>query len=87
MSDYDGVRALAIRNLTKSRKVVRGDQALRWLEDWRALLDGPPGPLIEVLLGHDEHSIDLRQVSPFAGALSDSERLAAIDRAGSHAAR
>ena len=87
ISDYDTVRALAMRNLAKSRKVVRGDQALGWLEEWQALLDGPPGPLVEVLLGTDEHSVDLRQVSPFAGALNDDERLAAIDRAGSHATR
>jgi hypothetical protein len=87
ISDYDGVRELAMRNLAKSRKVVRGDQALGWLDEWQALLDGPPGRLVDVLLSTDEHSIDLRQVSPFAGALSDDERLAAIDRAGSHATR
>lgn len=87
ISDYQGVRALAMRNLTKSRTVVRGDQALGWLDEWQALLDGPPGQLVDVLLGNDEHSMDLRQVSPFAGALSDDERLTAINRAGSHAAR
>jgi hypothetical protein len=85
ISDSDGVRALAVRNLAKSRKVVRGDQALGWLNEWQALLDGPPGPLVDVLLGSDEHSVDLRQVSPFAGALSDDERLTAINRAGNHA--
>ncbi len=87
ISDYEGVRALAMRNLTRSGNVVRGDQAVGWLDEWKALLGGPPERLVDVLLGEDEHSVDLRQVSPFAGALSDDERLAAIGRAGHHAAR
>ena len=62
-------------------------QAVGWLDEWQALLDGPPEQLVDVFLGGDEHSVDLRQVSPFAGALSDEERLAAIRRAGNHAAR
>jgi len=86
IDDYDGVRAFAHRNLAKSRSVVRGDQAQRWLDEWEGLLAGPPEWLIEIFLGEDEHSIDMRQVSPFAGALSDDERLAAIRRASSHAA-
>jgi hypothetical protein len=85
--DHEGVRALAVGNLAKSRAVVRGDQAAGWLDEWQALLDGPPEQLVDVLLGEDEHSVDLRQVSPFAGALSTEERLAAIARAGTHAAR
>lgn len=87
ISDYEGVRALAMRNLARSRNVVRGDQAVGWLDEWKALLGGPPERLVDVLLGEDEHSVDLRQVSPFAGALSHDERLAAIGRAGHHAAR
>jgi hypothetical protein len=87
ISGYEGVRALAMRNLAKSRAVARGDQAVGWLDEWQALLDGPPEQLVDVFLGGDEHSVDLRQVSPFAGALSDEERLAAIRRAGNHAAR
>jgi len=71
ISGYEGVRALAMRNLAKSRAVARGDQAVGWLDEWQALLDGPPEQLVDVFLGGDEHSVDLRQVSPFAGALSD----------------
>jgi hypothetical protein len=87
ITDVDRMRKVAHRNLAKSRSVVRGEQARGWLDEWDALVDGPPERLVEVFLGEDEHSIDLRQVSPFAGALSDKERLTAIRRAGGHAAR
>jgi hypothetical protein len=87
ISDVDGMRSLARRNIAESRKLVRGDQAHAWLDEWAALVDGPPQLLVEVFLGNDEHSIDLRQVSPFAGSLSEKERLAAIRRARSDATR
>lgn len=83
--DYEGVRALALHNLNRARIVVRGDQALGWLDEWRELLEGPAEQLVDVLLGDDEHSVDLRQVGPFAGALTHDERVAAITRAGSRA--
>jgi hypothetical protein len=86
IGDFDGVRKIARRNLARSRSTVRGDQARAWLDEWSDLLDGPPERLVDVLLGADEHSIDLRQVSPFAGVLSEEERLAAIRRAGADAA-
>jgi len=87
ITDPERVRALAQRNLAKSRTLVRGDQARGWLDEWRRLLDGPPEQLIDVLLAESEHAIDLRQVSPFVGALGDAERLTAIQRANSHATR
>jgi len=83
----DDVRELARRNIAKSRKVVRGSQAQTWLDEWERLLDGRSIELVDVFLGTDERSIDLRQVSPFAGALSDDERLAAIRKGRAHAAR
>ncbi|HYT89089.1 MAG TPA: hypothetical protein VEL76_10305 [Gemmataceae bacterium] len=81
ISDFGGMRKLAHRNIAKSRPLVRGDQARAWLDEWAALVDGPPERLVEVFLGDDEYSIDLRQVSPFAGALSEKERMTAIQRA------
>lgn len=87
ISDFEGMRRLAHRNIAKSRRVVRGYQAQGWLDEWAALVDGPPQRLVEVFLGEDEHSIDLRQVSPFTGALSEEERLEAIRRARSDAPR
>ena len=87
ISDYATVRSVAARNLVKARAVVRGEQAAGWLDAWQSLLDGPPELLVDVLLGEDERSVDLRQVSPFAGVLTQQERLAAIARVGDHASR
>jgi hypothetical protein len=79
------LRPLALANLARAREVVRGRQAKSWLDEWQDILANSPERLVEVLLGTDEHSIDLRQVSPFAGALSEDERMAAIRRARSRA--
>lgn len=77
----DGVRDLVQHNIASMRGQVRGSQAQTWLDEWADLIDGSPRRLVEVLLGEDEHSIDLRQVSPFAGVLTQHERTEAISRA------
>jgi hypothetical protein len=75
---------IARANLSRMRRSVRGAQAQAWLDEWAELIDDPGPRLIDVFLGEDEHSTDMRQVSPFAGVLTQDERLAAIKRAGSH---
>ena len=85
VGDLGEVRELADRNIERMRARAHGTQAQDWLDEWSGLVDGPPARLIDVFLGEDEHSIDLRQMSPFAGVLSDKERLAAIRRARSSA--
>jgi hypothetical protein len=87
IADYDEARTIVRRNLARSRSMVRGDLERGWVDEWSELLEGPPERMVDVFLGEDEHSIDLRQVSPFAGVLSEQERLAAIGRAGVDAAR
>jgi len=47
-----------------------------YAEAWRRLLDGPLDDVRAVLVGDDEQSATLRQVSPFAGMLSPRERWA-----------
>jgi hypothetical protein len=57
----------------------------RWLADggpvdvaraerWRGVLGGPTAGIVAVLTTDDEESQDLRQNTPFAGALSPRER-------------
>lgn len=87
LTDPPSLYALARRNLQRMRAGVHGPPAHGWLDEWAELLEHPDQRLIEAFLGHDEHSIDLRQVSPFVGALTEAERLSAIDRARSHAPR
>jgi hypothetical protein len=85
LGDPGSAREIAHRNLQRMRTTVRGEQARGWLDEWEQLITDPGPRLVEVFLGEDEHSIDLRQVSPFAGVLSQRERLAAIQRARGHA--
>ena len=47
----------------------------RFMADWMALLDGPLDDLFAVLTGTDEHSVTLRSSSPFAGVITQEERL------------
>jgi transcriptional regulator with XRE-family HTH domain len=68
-------------NIERMRQVVRGPRAHEWLDEWQRLAKGDLGTLIGVMLGTDQHSIDLRQNSPFAGVLSRDERIDAIERA------
>ena len=41
---------------------------------WAAWLDLPPGMLTDQIMGTSELACDMRQVSPFSGVLSASER-------------
>jgi plasmid stability protein len=85
LGDLGPAREIAHRNVQRMRTTVRGDQAQGWLDEWEQMITDPGPRLVEVFVGGDEHSIDLRQVSPFAGVLSQPERLAAIKRARGHA--
>jgi len=87
LTDLGPARDVARRNLDRMRRSARGSQARAWLDEWSELLDEAGPRLVDAFLGEDEHSIDLRQVSPFAGLLTQEEREAAIERARGHAAR
>ena len=65
--------AVARANLERLRGSVRGE-ALRWLDEWQRLLDGPIEELLRTLIDPSPQSRELRQNSPFAGVLSPSER-------------
>ncbi len=52
------------------------------LDEWMRLADACDLPgLLHAMTSTDQHSIDMRQVGPFNGVLSDDERLDAIRRA------
>jgi transcriptional regulator with XRE-family HTH domain len=77
-TDSQGVREVARANLPLLRQNVRGEQAHGWLDEWERALDGSTEGLVHLCLRQDERGVDMRQVSPFAGVLSDAERIAAI---------
>ena len=78
--DRERILAAARTNLGRLRGNVRGPQAHAWLDRWQAALDGTTTDLIALMLDASPQGVDLRQVSPFAGALTQDERLAALRR-------
>ncbi|WP_024285346.1 hypothetical protein [Cellulomonas sp. KRMCY2] len=67
-------RVVARRNLTTMRSTGGTHGPTAGLDAWAALLDGPLEELIAMLTGTTERCRDLRQLSPFAGLLSEDER-------------
>lgn len=64
------------RNLDRERTSVRGQRHLGNVERWRRLIE--EGDLIglrRVMTGLDRDSIEMREVSPMGGLLSNDERL------------
>ena len=79
-TDPDLVLDKARANLATLRANVSGARAHGWVNDWATALNGPLPALIALCVRQDEYGIDMRQVSPFAGALTQDERLAAISK-------
>jgi len=78
----DAVLGVMPANIARLRDQVRGESAQSWLNEWSELAQlGSIGGLVDVMLGTDQRSINMRQTSPFLGVLSQSERLRAISAA------
>lgn len=75
------IRDIGHRNLEAMRQTPRAPIAERWLDRWKELLELSDIDLEEAMLRDDEESRDLRQISPFAGALSNQERFLAMKKA------
>lgn len=69
-------------NLQKMASRARDAHARGWVAEWTALVNGGDvSRLVDVMLRPNERGIDLRQMTPFAGALSQEKRLVAIHKA------
>lgn len=66
---------LAIAKANIDRWARRGVRST-YFTQWQRILDGPLSGVLEILRSTDENAVSLRQSSPFAGILSESERLA-----------
>lgn len=64
-------------NLDQLRKADRGHSA-RWLDEWDDLLDRPTDEIVTAMLARTQDAIDLRQMTPFAGVITDAERSEAL---------
>lgn len=67
--DPDRVRHIARDWLASARS-----RPNRWTKEWERLIDGPTPGIIKALTSDTVAARELRQNSPFAGALTDDER-------------
>ncbi len=72
------VLAVAFRNLERMADQHAGAGPL--LEEWGRVLERPVEEIIEVMVDPTTHARDLRQVTPFAGVLTATERAAVYTR-------
>ncbi|MDQ1505202.1 MAG: hypothetical protein QOD57_2929 [Actinomycetota bacterium] len=74
-SSLETWRAPIERNLERLSNKVKGQPHLRNLDRWQSLIDRRDVPgLHRVLTGLDRESIEMREVSPMGGLLSNEER-------------
>lgn len=79
--DPDRLRALARENLARMRETPKAPIAQRWLDRWSEIICLQPHEMVDVMLEDSEQGRDLRQVSPFAGALTPEDRTIAMKKA------
>lgn len=80
---FEQWRPVIRRNLKRLRHGVTGEPHLRHLERWRSLVQQNDIPgLQRVLTGLDRESIEMREVSPMGGLLSQEERREVLAKAG-----
>jgi excisionase family DNA binding protein len=69
---------LARQNLKRLQEQHTRGQLARWLGEWQVLLDGPIEDLLATLTSRTPRARELRQNNPFAGVLSDEQRVAVL---------
>jgi len=86
VADPSGVLQKARDNLVRLRVVHSRGVSRRWLDEWETLLRGPVDHVLEALTSRAPRARELRQNSPFAGVLTEEERLRVLSafRAASH---
>lgn len=84
--DPGPVLSIARRNIARMNEQRRDEYAQSWVDEWERLVSGSVPALIKRMLDTDERASDLRQMTPFAGALTQDERVVAIHKAASRAA-
>jgi excisionase family DNA binding protein len=78
VTDPAGVLSKARANLDRLRQVHRDGMAAMWLDQWQARLDDGVEAVLDALTSRAPHAMELRQNSPFAGVLPETERHAVL---------
>lgn len=77
----DPVETLRLAKANAVRRLAQepGSGSAHWLARWVRLIDQGPEPVMEALTSTSNASRELRQNSPFAGVLSEPERMTILD--------
>jgi excisionase family DNA binding protein len=73
------VLGLARENLDRFYEIHAGRSAEYWLKRWDRILARGPEVVMETLTSTTPEASELRQNSPFAGVLTDDQRLSVLD--------
>jgi len=79
--DPSAVLAIVPRNLDRLRNRLSSPRAMSWIARWSEIVLLPIDDLVAAMLEDSPIGRELRQNSPFVGALTQEERLRAIERA------
>lgn len=77
------IRSIGLRNLARMRERPGSSRRKMWLDEWDKLLRAKDEELAAGMLQLNELGNDMRSITPFAGVLTQSERLEALRRARS----
>lgn len=72
-----GALAKARSNIVRIREAHAAP--LSWLSRWERAIDAGPEEVIRTLVANTPEAIELRQNSPFAGVLSERDRMRALE--------
>lgn len=79
MLDPENVLSIARQNIAHWKPQQRPDgMTTRYLELWEQIIADGVDAVADVFTGRDEISSELRQNSPFAGVLTDDQRMRAL---------
>lgn len=78
VADPATVLTRARKNLDRLREIHPDGMGAVWLDRWRVVFDTGVEAVLDVLASHSSQAVELRQNSPFAGVLSESERHAVL---------
>ena len=79
IADPAAVLSVGRRNLARAR-AERPVQEQGWITEWEHVIEQPTLAIVSLLLADDTESLHLKQTSPFAGVISQDERLQAMQR-------
>ena len=82
-TEPEGTIGNALDQLERMRANARG-QAKEWIDEWERLLNGPVDRLLAALTDRSLRGRELRQNSPFAGAVPEDERQRALEEWAAH---